>query len=148
MTTTVHEIRHRARLLKVPWGDVRVAYNDVKEHERLKRARANQVRETAWCYATTNTPRAWPFWRHGFSGRYARRVDAHDYTIIPGYDELHQQIAHEFPEWDGENGIERLWDFLLSPYDKMPPVIELYERALDLVADVSDEFLPANDVDF
>ncbi len=51
---------------------------------------------------------------------------------MPGYDEIAQQIATAFPEYATDDGTQRLWDFLFSPYDKMPSRYELIEEALEL----------------
>ena len=41
-------------------------------------------------------------------------------------------MATVFPEFAGDDGTERLWDFLLSPYDRYPPAEKLYQKALEL----------------
>ena len=108
-------------------------YRDLKEAEWAKRERPNAVREAAWTMYTASTPGCWPFWRNGFR-RFARRIaKGADYTIVPGYDEIAQQIGWDFPEYAGPDGTERLWGFLLSPYDRYPRREELYRQAMDRV---------------
>ena len=99
--------------------------------EVAKRERPNEVRQVAWTLATASTPGSWPFWRHGFVSRWGRQVDRHDYTAIPAYDEIAQEIATEFPEY--ADGAQELFDFLLSPYDRLPVADQLYRRAMDHV---------------
>ena len=116
------------------------AYREIKAAEIQKRERPNEIRATAWTCYKANSPGCWPFWRHGFYATFkARLARGADYTIIPGYDEIAQEIATEFPEYAGDDGTERLWDFLLSPYDKMPSRDEMLRKAADLVADTDTD---------
>lgn len=58
-----------------------------------------------------------------------------------GFDTLHslthyqiaQQIAGEFPEYAADDGIERLFAFLFSPYDRLPDREAIYREAMDLI---------------
>ena len=124
-------IRREARQRGLNWSDVRDAAGELREMEVVKRERPNEIRAVAWMLATASTPGSWPFWRHGFVSRWGRRVDLHDYTAIPGYDEIGQAIATQFPEYAGPDGTEQLFDFLLSPYDRLPTAEQLYRRAMD-----------------
>lgn len=92
------------------------------------------MRSTAWYFYTARTPWAWPFWRIGFRSRFERLVDAHDFKAVPGFDTLHQEIAGTFPEFADDDGCERLWSFLLSPYNPVPKRAELLARALEVAA--------------
>jgi len=127
----IAQLRSEAKRRGLRWSDVLDAYRDAKAAEIDKRRRPNEVRQTAWWLATASTPGSWPFWRHGFAKRWGARVDRGDYTAVPGYDEIAQAIATQFPEYAGDDGTERLFDFLLSPYDRIPGRPELLERALD-----------------
>lgn len=129
----MHPIRQEARRRGLDWEAVREAYCELREMETVKRERPNEVRQVAWTLATASTPGSWPFWRHGFVSRWGRRVDQHDYTVIPAYDEIAQEIATEFPEYAGPDGAQELFDFLLSPYDRLPTADQLYRRAMDHV---------------
>ncbi len=112
---------------------IREAYRQIKAGERDKRRRPNEVRATAWWMFTASTPGSWPFWRHGFVARFGRRLArGADFTIIPGYDEIGQEIATQFPEYAGDDGTERLWAFLLSPYDRLPGRDEMMRKARSL----------------
>jgi hypothetical protein len=112
---------------------IRQAYHQVKAAERARRERPNEVRATAWWLFTASTPGSWPFWRHGFASRFGRRLArGADFTIIPGYDEIGQEIATQFPEYADDDGTERLWSFLLSPYDRLPNRDEMMRKARDL----------------
>ena len=52
---------------------------------------------------------------------YGERVQRGDFTAVPGYDGIAQQIAGQFPEYADDGGTERLWAFLMSPYEPLPP---------------------------
>jgi len=130
----MNEIRREARERGLDWNAVRQAAAEVRDAEREKRQRPNEVRETAWIMATACTPASWPFWRHGFYSRWGRRIArGADYTVIPRYDEIAQEVGWYFPEYSGDDGTERLFEFLLSPYDKLPTREEIYRKAMDLV---------------
>jgi len=129
-------IRREAQERGLRFGDVQAAYWEVKENEQQKRRRCNEVREAAWIMHTASRPGCWPFWRHGFGARFARQLArGRDYTCVPGYDEIGQQIAGEFGEYAGDDGTERLWAFLFSQYDRMPSREEMMRRAMELVED-------------
>jgi len=130
--SSVSEVKRAAKQRGVPWAAVRGAYQELKASESERREHPNQVRAAAWCVATARTPGCWPFWRHGFLSRWGHKLaQGHDYTSIPGYDTISQEIGWMFPEYTGDDGTERLWDFLLSAYDRMPSSEQLYRRALD-----------------
>ena len=83
--------------------------------------------------ATASTPGCWPFWRHGFLARWGDKLaKGADYTCVPGYDDLAQEVAAVHPEYSGDDGTERLFDILFSPYNRMPSAEELYRQALEL----------------
>lgn len=132
-STPLSEFRREAQQRAIRFSDVQGTYCDLKDLERAKRERPNEIRAHAWMMFTANSPGCWPFWRHGFASTWNHRLArGSDFTIIPGYDEIGQQIASAFPEYDTDDGTERLWAFLLSPYDRFPSRDELYRRALDL----------------
>lgn len=126
----LNQFRREAKARGLSWAAVQAAYGEVKLAEREKRERPNEVRQAAWCMATT--PGCWSFWRHGFCARWGRRVERHDYTAVPGYDLIGQELASWFPEYADDDGTERLFEFLFSPYDRMPTREELYCKAIDL----------------
>jgi len=130
----LREIRAEAVERNIPWEMVREAAAEIKQGEREKRERPNEIRATAWMMHTASRPGSWPFWRHGFASRFrVRLARGADYTIIPGYDVIAQQIATQFGgEYARDDGTERLWDFLLSPYDRLPDRETIYRKALDL----------------
>lgn len=127
------ELQREARRRGLAWDDVRGVFEQLWEGEKLKRERANEVRQTAWFYHRAAFPLCWPFWRHGFVSRWGARVERADYTVIPGYDELWQEVSWRFPEYAHDGGCQELWDFLLAPYDKLPEREEVYRRAIELV---------------
>jgi hypothetical protein len=140
MSDALSDLRREAASLGLAWSDVQPAYQELKAAEWDRRQRPNEIRAVAWQMATASTPGSWPFWRHGFVSRWGRLVERSDYTAVPAYDEIAQEIATEFPEYGGDDGTERLWDFLLSPYDRMPPAEQLYRQAIRRVA--SGAYLP------
>ncbi len=128
------EFRREARRRGFAWSDLRAAFEVLWDGERQKRERPNEIRATAWMMATGSTPGCWPFWRHGFLSRWGGRIaKGQDYTIVPGYDEIGQQIATQFPEYATADGTERLFAFLLSPYDRLPARADVYRRALEML---------------
>lgn len=143
-------IRQEARERGLRWDAVREAAAEIRAAERAKRERANEVRETAWTMATAHTPGSWPFWRHGFYSRWGRRIArGSDYTIIPRYDEIAQEVAWYFGEYSGDDGTERLFDFLLSPYEKLPTREEIYRKAMNIVEEMNVvEEQPVADIPF
>lgn len=131
---TINEIKREARRQGLAWDDVRGEFERLWLGEQLKRERANEVRQAAWFFHTAHTPASWPFWRHGFLSRYERRMQRSDYTSIRGHDTLWQEVSWHYPEYAQAGGCQALWDFLLSPYDKLPRREEVYEQALEVVA--------------
>lgn len=130
----LYEIRREAQERGLGWSDVQDAYREVKAREWEKRQRPNEIREHAWMMHTASVPGCWPFWRHGFLARFGRQLArGKDHTCVPGYDEIGQQIGTAFGEYAGDDGTERLWEFLFSPYDKLPSREELYRKAMDLI---------------
>ena len=133
--TPLYEIRREAQQRGFRWSDVKVI-------ESEKRERPNEVRSTAWMMATASRPRCWPFWRHGFYSRWGHKIArGEDHTCVPGYDEIGQEIGWLFPEYADHDGTERLWDFLFSPYDKLPSRDELYDEAMDFLESCADHTL-------
>lgn len=124
-------LRREARDRNLFWPAVVEAYRQIKEAEQAKREQPRAVRRLAWCMAR---PPGWhPFWSFGFQSQWGRQAAELDYTVVPGYDEIAQQIGWEFPEYNGDNGAERLFDFLFSPYDRMPGRADMYRQAMDRV---------------
>lgn len=130
-SNSLAELRREAKVRGLSWADVRAAYREIKAQEWEKRQRPNEIRQVAWCVATSRG--CWPFWRHGFYARWGARVERSDYTAVPGYDLIGQTVATEFPEYGTDDGTERLFEFLLSPYDRMPDRETLYQWAMDRV---------------
>ena len=130
---TTKEARREARGRGLPWSAVQEAYYELKEREWAKRERPNEVREAAWMIANAHAPGSWGFWRHGFERRFGRRVYLSDYTAIPNYDTIAQQIGWYYPEYATDDGTERLFDFLMSPHQTYPTRERLLREALDRV---------------
>lgn len=92
--------------------------------------RRREMRQLAWQLFHANHRGVHPFWRHGFRAHWGKRVDAHDYTVIPGYDELFEEVTNEFPEWR-ERDMSDFYDELLSPCPRLETAAELWNRAFD-----------------
>jgi hypothetical protein len=135
MSSELQAIRAEAKELGVKWAHVLAAYDQVKAEEAAAREHVNDVRQQAWTTYTADRPYAWEFWRIGFATRFGRIVAAADYKRIPGYDVLHQEIARRFPEFADDDGCERLWTFLLSPYRPMPRRVVMLRTALERAAE-------------
>lgn len=127
----IESLRAEAKRRGLKWSHVLAAYREVKAGEIAAREHANEVRRQAWTSHTARTPWAWPWWRIGFRSRYGRLVDTADYKAIRGYDVLHAEVAATFPEFSDDDGCERLWSFLLSPYNPLPRREKLLERAIE-----------------
>jgi hypothetical protein len=137
MSHWILALKREARQRGLCWADVRECYAELRETERERRQHPNELRETAWCIATT--PGSWPFWRHGFLSRFGRLVArGKDYTSIPRYDTIAQEVAWHFPEYTDDHGTARLWDFLLSPYDRLPDAETLWRKAIEMAAHRSE----------
>jgi hypothetical protein len=128
-------LRRQAKKLGIPWSMVLEMYRLVKNEEQAAREHPNEVRSTAWHAMVGHKSGSAPFWRHGFVSRYGRRVDRHDYTVIPGYDVLAQEIAGIFPEYAHDAGTEELFAFLLSTYNRMPSRQTMLGKAIDRAAE-------------
>jgi hypothetical protein len=132
--SVIETIRAEAKARGVPWSWVLAACRELREQEAAAREHANAVRREAWTFYTALTPWAWSWWRVGFRTRFRKLVEAHDYKAVPGYDVLHQEMAAAFPEFADDGGCERLWSFLLSPYNPVPKRAELLGRAMEVAA--------------
>lgn len=119
-------------------GEVEAVYAELVADAQEQAERPNTIRRNAWHSLVGHDNGMSPFWRHGFAKNYGRRVERSDYTAVPGYDEIHDQIAREFPEFAGDDGEYRLFTFLFSPYAKLPERVELYAQAIGLVAEQAE----------
>ena len=123
-------IRAEARRLGIPWVEVIAAYRMIRADAIASREYLNELRKHSWFLHTASTPYKWDFWRVGFKTVWGVRVDRQDYTAIRGWDTLAQEVAQRFPDYADP---DRLFDFLLSPYDPIPPAEDLYWRALEMI---------------
>lgn len=137
---TVSDIRSIARANGLKWIDVVEARKDVEKawRETSGYDYEMEVRKVAWEATVGHGTAASKRFRHGFAQRFRSAIaKGGDYTAIPGYDSIAQQVAAEFREFanndDSCSGTERLFDLLLSPNTKIP-TIDLYREALDMVA--------------
>lgn len=128
---TLTIIRRETRDRNLPWLSVQDAYRQIRHEEWEKRQRPREIRRAAWCMATS--PGCWPFWGIGFQKRWGKRAAELDYTVVPRYDEIVQEIGWYFPEYAHDNGAEELFEFLFRPYDRMPSAEEMYRQAMDRV---------------
>ena len=128
---TTRELKTEAQARGIRWRDVQDALAEVKAAEWARREREVSIRRWAWTTWTRHSPGCWEFWRHGFRRVLGKRGDAHDFTSIPRYDTFARTLAYEFPEFTDD--VAGCWEFLLSPYNRLPSVAEMYEAALQLV---------------
>ncbi len=138
----ITRLRREAKRLGLAWPDVLGRYRQLKEEAIERREIPNAVRELAWQIATWYSPGCWPFWRHGFAKRWGRRYFENDQTAIPNYDTIQQQVGWYFPQYAGLDAEHALFEFLFSPYDRLPAAAELYDRAIADVAAWRDEPQP------
>ncbi len=133
-----------ARDRNLPWSMVREAFLTILAEEQAKIEHPRQIRRDAWMMHTATTPSCWPFWWTGFRNRFGRRLaQGCDYTIIPGYDTIGQQIGSWYPEW--QNNTEGLWEFLLSDYERTPGRDTIYKQAMDRVEFETTSAWPTGD---
>lgn len=144
MSKHLNELRREASSRGIPWEWVQQAHEQLREAE-IEARRDDLVREAAWCIACGCTPGCWPFWRNGFVSRWGKRVEASDYTAVPGYDSIQEQVAAMFPDYADP---DRLWDMLFSAYVPRKRPAQLWEEALAWAIDESQrELVPAGAYD-
>lgn len=127
-------VRAECSRLNLDGQMVAAAYDHLCQAEEATHRR-RELRQNAWLAHNANRPGCWGFWRAGFRTRYGKRVDAHDYTAIPGYDVLHQQFLHDYPDYSDEYAF---WCELLGPLPRLTPARELWQAALDLAQESGD----------
>ena len=133
MTETIRTLKAEAKAAGVTWAEIKDAYAEVKQAEWAKRERPDAIRREAWAMEMAGHPRSHAFWRHGFLSKYGRKLaKGADHTIVPGYDDMAQELAAEFPEFDNDHGTEDLFELLLSPREPMPRAEQLYREAFEL----------------
>ena len=115
---------------------LRDTIHQLEELERAKREHAWEVRRTAAEFYFGRDKVYWGGrWAHIFQEQFSKLLaQGRDHTAIPRYDELAQEVASIFPEYQAEDGTARLWDFLLGPHDPMPPRDEIVRAAICQVA--------------
>ena len=129
---TVRDIVQQAKEAGVRYSDLLDYKRQVEMEEWSRRERPWAVRRAAWRIHTGSSPWLWAIWPFGFQ-REATKHNCYegDYTTFPGYDEIHDGIKREFPEYDTGDGEQRLFDYLFSPANPMPTPSELWAEALD-----------------
>jgi hypothetical protein len=128
------ELRQRCQEAGVKITDVKAMYQFLRDVERDAQERPNAVRQAAW--ETCTSKGCHPFWRHGFEKRWGKIYHENDVDALPfDYDRLAQIVASYFPEYDTDDGTERLFAFLFSPFVPKKPAAELYNEAIERVAE-------------
>ena len=116
---------------------LRDTISQIEEGERARREHLWEVRRTAAeFYFGGERCRHAGRWAHIFQEQFGRMTEGRDHTVIPRYDELAQEVASVFPEYQDEDGTARLWDFLLGPHDPMPQRDLIVRAAICQVAQV------------
>lgn len=141
MNDQVAECRAAAREAGIRWSWVVARKNVLVALEREKREGPEGVRREAWrlaCYYSGWAESRADWWTVGFQRCFPRitRTGEADFTSIPRYDRIASAIALEWPEFapehEGDVGAtERLFDFLLTPYQPWPPRERFYWEALE-----------------
>lgn len=128
--TTITEIRREAKQAGVRWADVIDVYRAMRADEDLRRERDREIREFVWMnYAYTRD--CLEFWRHGMQRRFPAAFDGGDRDMIPGFDEVAQEAAGMFGEFNRDDDpAERLWDYLITDYIRQTAAADLYRQAL------------------
>ena len=110
--------------------------HEIEELERAKREHAWEIRRTAAeCYFGRDRVYWAGRWATIFQEQFGKLIaSGRDLTAIPRYDDLAQEVAAVFPEYQAEDGTARLWDFLLSPHDPLPSRDEIVRQAVLRVA--------------
>jgi hypothetical protein len=104
------ELRQRCQEAGVKITDVKAMYQFLRDVERDAQERPNAVRQAAW--ETCTSKGCHPFWRHGFEKRWGKIYHENDVDALPfDYDRLAQIVASYFPEYDTDDGTERLSPF-------------------------------------
>lgn len=86
------------------------------------------------------------FWRHGWQVRYPRAFGEGDRTNIPGFDDLAQAIACEYPELNREDDpAEALFEFLSQPHNCLPSAEETWDEAIESWAENAGDCSLLND---
>lgn len=130
------------------WPDVKDAFEMVRERELEQRAHSDLVRQTAW--DLTMEPHLRCYWKYGFHGPWKRweKLLERDYTIIPNYDTIAQEVASHFPEYQGDDGAERLFGELLTKHDPMPSRETMFIMAMDVLESFHMRDTPLDEVPF
>lgn len=131
MPTLRTTIRAEATDRGLYWPAVLEAYDQIRTEWKTRHEHPDEVRRAAWAIASSSG--CYPFWRFGFQKRWGKRVEELDHTIVPRYDEIAQEVAWYFPEYSGDDGAERLFDFLFSIREPMPSAETMYRQAMDRV---------------
>lgn len=129
--TTIRNAKRDAKKAGIAWPVLEATYKELKARAQAERQGANELRQQAWFTAMVRTPYRNQFWRVGFRHLWGDLYDAGDVSRVPNYDTLAQEVAIAFPEWTDR--ADELWAFLMSPYDRVPPAVDLYAEALDLL---------------
>lgn len=109
---------------------LRAALAEVTAEQQAKRERSIEIRRAAT--AAYFGPQFERWWAIAFRVRLGKHfADGGDHSTVVGHDTLAATIALEFPEFADEDGTQRLWDFLMSEHDPMPPRAKLLELARD-----------------
>lgn len=133
----IKKLQREAKRAGIHWAAVLAAYDQIKAEESAGREHENEVRRHAWfIHRGAARPSKMRFWSCGFAYRYGAIAAAADFKAIAGYDVTAQEVAGRFPEYADDEGCERLWSFLLSPYRPMPRRDVMLRKALERVAAV------------
>ena len=136
----IRELREHARSLALPWPLVCDVKRDLAREDREAKDHPRSIRQVATYIAFASTPYRWSWWRIALQDVWGEIYAERDHTAILGYDEIHQQVATQFREFDADDGEERLFAFLMSPFaEHYATAAELYQQAIDLLLHNRDD---------
>jgi hypothetical protein len=135
-------VRRAAQTWGLTSAQLRDLYVEFRQLARQEREWLWNLRKRVWeRYAYS--PASRPFWRHGLQRRFADAFTDGDHAAIPGWDDVAQSMACEFPELlHTENVAQRLYDLLKAPHDRLPSVEATWQAVLDYCESHRDQLVP------
>lgn len=133
------DARKIARELNLDWRTVCDAFDHLLEQERERLLAEDVVRMAAWSFATSGRAGYAPFWTFGFAARWGKKFEEGDHTNVPKYDQIHQVVSSQFPQWDYDGAEADLIDFLMTKRQPMPSRRELWSQAIALAQAVAPD---------
>lgn len=135
---TEKELRQQAKDNGINWATVLEIYAELRAFEQAERDYDAEIRLACWLPYSYNAD-CNRFWRVGLSNRFPRAFAEGDYTLIPRFDEVADQVRMQFPQFDTT---EKLWDYLTRDFVRMTPRVKLLQQAMDAAEEYRGETVP------